>query len=95
MSVDASDPILWAHPVADAVRHAGEAATSPRWEGIHAFIVAAPVKATGLTAATVNKSLAHLERAGVVGELTSRRRGRVFAYLRYVHELSAGLPEPA
>lgn len=47
------------------------------------------VKATGLTAATVNKSLAHLERIGVVAELTSRRRGRVFSYRRYVHELAA------
>lgn len=56
---------------------------------------AALVKATGLTAATVNKSLAHLQREGIVGELTSRKRGRVFSYVRYVQELSAGLPEPA
>jgi Fic family protein len=52
---------------------------------------AALVKATGLTAATVNKSLVHLERLGVVDELTSRRRGRVFGYRRYVDELTAGL----
>jgi Fic family protein len=52
---------------------------------------AALVMATGLTAATVNKSLAHLERLGVVTELTNRRRGRVFVYRRYVDELSAGL----
>ena len=50
---------------------------------------AALVKATGLTAATVNKSLAHLERIGVVGELTNRQRGRVFSYRRYVKELAA------
>lgn len=50
---------------------------------------AALVKATGLTAATVNKSLAHLERLGVVTELTNQRRGRVFAYRRYVDELTA------
>jgi len=49
------------------------------------------VKATGLTAATVNKSLAHLERVGVVAELTNRQRGRVFAYRRYVDELTAEL----
>jgi Fic family protein len=36
--------------------------------------------ATGLTAATVNKSLAHLQRIGIVEELTARQRGRVFAY---------------
>jgi Fic family protein len=55
---------------------------------------AALVDITGLTAATVNKSLVHLERLEVVTELTSRRRGRVFSYRRYVGELGAGL-EPA
>jgi Fic family protein len=49
---------------------------------------AALVTATGLTAATVNKSLAHLERLRIVGELTHRQRGRVFAYRRYVDELT-------
>lgn len=47
------------------------------------------LKATRLTAATVNKSLAHLERVGIVGELTNRRRGRVFSYRRYVEVLGA------
>ncbi|HEX6018154.1 MAG TPA: Fic family protein [Burkholderiaceae bacterium] len=50
---------------------------------------AALVQATRLTAATVNKSLAHLERIGVVAELTNRQRGRVFSYRRYVDELAA------
>jgi Fic family protein len=54
---------------------------------------AALVKATELTAATVNKSLVHLERLGVVAELTNRQRGRVFAYRRYVDELAAELEE--
>lgn len=52
---------------------------------------AALMKVTGLTAATVNKSLAHLESLGIVGELTSRQRGRVFSYGRYVAELNAEL----
>ena len=52
---------------------------------------AALVKATQLTPATVNKSLAHLERLGVVAELTNRQRGRVFSYRRYVDELAAEL----
>ena len=47
--------------------------------------------ATGLTPATVNKTLAHLQRLGVVGELTERQRGRVFAYLDYVGLLNAEL----
>jgi Fic family protein len=54
----------------------------------------AVVKATKLTAATVNKSLAHLERIGIVAEMTNRQRGRVFIYRRYVAELAAEL-EPA
>ena len=52
---------------------------------------AALVKTTRLTPATVNKSLAHLERIGIVGEVTNRRRGRVFSYLRYIEALSAEL----
>jgi Fic family protein len=52
---------------------------------------AALVEASALAAATVNKSLAHLERIGVVSELTSRRRGRVFSYERYVELLTAEL----
>jgi Fic family protein len=52
---------------------------------------AALVDSTKLTAATVNKSLVHLERLGVVAELTNRKRGRVFAYRHYVDELAAEL----
>jgi Fic family protein len=53
------------------------------------------VKATGLTAATVNKSLAHLERIRIVAELTNRQRDRVFSYRSYVNELAAELePKP-
>ena len=47
------------------------------------------VKITGLTAATVNKSLAHLAALGVITELTNRKRGRVFSYQRYVDELTS------
>jgi Fic family protein len=47
------------------------------------------VKVTRLTAATVNKSLVHLERIRIVTELTNRQRGRVFSYGKYVQELAA------
>jgi len=47
------------------------------------------VEETKLTPATVNRSLVHLERLGVVQELTNRRRGRVFSYQRYVKVLAA------
>lgn len=56
---------------------------------------AALVRATRLTAATVNKSLAHLERIGIVSEVTHRQRGRVFSYQKYVEELAAELTEAA
>jgi len=55
---------------------------------------AALVMATGLTPATVNKSLVHLTRIGVVGEVTNRQRGRVFSYIKYVEVLSAELATP-
>jgi Fic family protein len=56
---------------------------------------AALVKAAGLTAATVNKSLGHLSALGIVAELTQRQRGRVFSYRRYVELLNADLPPVA
>ena len=48
----------------------------------------------GITPATVNKSLAHLQRLGIVAELTERRRGRVFAYTAYVDLINAELAAP-
>jgi Fic family protein len=50
--------------------------------------------ATDLTQATVNRSLAHLERIGVVGELTSKQRGRVFSYARYTAIFNEGMAPP-
>ena len=52
------------------------------------------VAVTGLTPATVNKSLAHLERVGVVAELTRKQRGRVFSYARYIDILNEGMELP-
>jgi Fic family protein len=48
---------------------------------------------TALTAATVNKALANLERVGIVVELTSRQRGRVFAYQAYIEQIDAELED--
>ncbi len=50
--------------------------------------------ATKLTPATVNKSLAHLEKLGVVTELTRKQRGRVFSYARYAAVLNEGMELP-
>ncbi len=52
---------------------------------------AALVKATKLTPATVNKSLEHLVGLKMVREITKRKRGRVFAYRRYISLLEAEL----
>jgi Fic family protein len=49
------------------------------------------VRSTGLTAATVNKSLGHLSALRIVKELTSRQRGRIFSYRRYIEELTTEL----
>ncbi|MCX7782057.1 MAG: Fic family protein [Meiothermus sp.] len=45
---------------------------------------------TGLTFATTTKSLAALERLGIVQEITGQRRNRVFAYRRYLNTLNKG-----
>jgi Fic family protein len=54
------------------------------------------VEKTGLTAPTVNASLAELERLGIVNEVTGRKRGRVFSYRAYLDILNEGTaPLPA
>jgi Fic family protein len=53
------------------------------------------VEKTGITPATVNKALAHLENLGIVRELTAQKRNRLFSYTGYVEIMSRGteLPE--
>lgn len=52
------------------------------------------VKKTGITPATVNKALSHLERLGIVRELTARKRNRLFSYAGYVEIMSRGTELP-
>ena len=52
------------------------------------------VKKTGITPATVNKCLGHLERLGIVRELTSRKRNRVFSYAGYLEIMNQGTELP-
>jgi Fic family protein len=54
------------------------------------------VEKTGTSPATVNKTLGHLMRLGIVRELTSQKRNRLFSYSQYVEIMSRGteLPEP-
>ena len=48
------------------------------------------VARTRLTMPTVNAALVELQRLGIVDEVTGKRRGRVFAYRRYLDILSEG-----
>ena len=48
------------------------------------------VQKTGMTPATVNKALRHLEQLGIVKEMTARQRSRLFRYSGYIEILNAG-----
>ena len=52
------------------------------------------VEKTGITPATVNKCLGHLERLGIVRELTSQKRNRVFSYTGYLEIMNQGTELP-
>lgn len=61
----------------------------------HPLITAAALSnTTKLTPATVNKTLAHLRRLGIVTEVTSRRRGRIFSYEKYNAIINEGMEPP-
>ena len=49
------------------------------------------VKLTGLTPATVNKSLKYLIQLKIVEELTNRKRNRLFRYSKYLNILNEGM----
>jgi Fic family protein len=53
------------------------------------------VEKTGITPATVNKALGHLEQLGIVKELTTQKRNRLFSYSGYVEIMSRGTELPA
>ncbi|QQE10019.1 Fic family protein [Planctomycetota bacterium] len=46
---------------------------------------------TGITPATVNKSLMHLQKLGIVSERTSNKRNRIFAYSDYIQIMNQGV----
>jgi Fic family protein len=52
------------------------------------------VKKTAISPATVNKSLIHLERLGIVKELTGQKRNRLFSYPGYIEIMNAGTDLP-
>lgn len=49
---------------------------------------------TGITPATVNKALGHLEQLSIVKELTARKRNRLFSYVSYIEIMDRGTELP-
>ena len=52
------------------------------------------VEKTGMTPATVNKALGHLEQLGIVKELTAQKRNRLFSYEGYIGIMNRGTELP-
>jgi len=52
------------------------------------------VEKTGITPATVNKALSHLEKIGIVKELTAQKRNRLFSYAGYIEIMNRGTELP-
>ena len=52
------------------------------------------VEKTGMTPATVNKALGHLEQLDIVKELTAQKRNRLFSYEGYIGIMNRGTELP-
>ncbi len=52
------------------------------------------VEKIGITPATINKCLDHLEHLGIVRELTGKKRNRIFSYTGYVEIMNQGTELP-
>jgi Fic family protein len=83
----------------DKIRGLGRAAASTLQ--VHRVLMERPiatsgwlVEKTGITPATVNKALGHLEHLGIVRELTAQKRNRLFSYTGYVEITSRGTELP-
>ena len=53
------------------------------------------VEKTHITPATVNKALGHLEKLGIVKELTTQKRNRLFSYTGYIEIMNRGTELPS
>ena len=83
----------------DKINGLGRAA--PSTLQIHRALLEQPIatsgslaEMTGITPATVNKALGHLEQLGIVRELTARKRNRLFSYASYIEIMSRGKELP-
>ncbi|MBU1218791.1 Fic family protein [Myxococcota bacterium] len=48
------------------------------------------VEKTGISPATVNKTIEHMKKLGIISEITGRRRNRVFCYTKYLEIMNQG-----
>ncbi|HNX75125.1 MAG TPA: Fic family protein [Candidatus Rifleibacterium sp.] len=83
----------------DKIACLGRAATST--QQVHRALMEHPIATsgslvakTGITPATVNKALEHLEKLGIVRELTAQKRNRMFSYAQYIEIISRGTEPP-
>ncbi|SDB20233.1 Fic family protein [Desulfonatronum thiosulfatophilum] len=83
----------------DKISGLGRAATSTLQ--VHRALMEHPLATSGslvqktrITPATVNKALSHLEQLGIVKELTSQKRNRLFSYAGYIEIMSRGTELP-
>lgn len=83
----------------DKLNTLGKAA--PSCQLIHRVLLETPIttvaklcEKTGLSPATVNKGLVHLQRLGIVSELTAQKRNRLFCYARYIAIMDQGTELP-
>ena len=83
----------------DKISRLGRAAASSL--RVHRVLMQHPIatsgllaQKTGITVATVNRALAHLERLGIIRELTAQKRNRLFSYTRYVDIMNRGTEPP-
>lgn len=87
------------HKDQDRIRALGRASASAMQ--IHRAMMEHPiatsaslVEKTGISPATVNKSLSNLQELGIVREITARKRNRYFSYTGYIDIMSAGTELP-
>lgn len=84
----------------DKIRGIGRAAASTLH--VHRALMEHPiatsgslVEKTGITPATVNKALGHLEQLGIVKELTAQKRNRLFSCADYIEIMNRGTELPS
>jgi Fic family protein len=83
----------------DKISRIGRAAASSL--RVHRVLMQHPIatsgllaQRTGITVATVNRALGHLEQLGIIRELTAQKRNRLFSYTRYVDIMNLGTEPP-